>query len=431
MAKLHPAPVPAQPLAGHLTTICGNRCGMLASAITMMSASFLVLLLYKTETFWVFFLLSSLQGGGFALFNFNIMDISTSSIETRHRGKVLASAGGVYRLGGALGPLALSLAADNLSMDTALVFQGCVVFLALVIQQIAWGKLPDPIGKQRYCTTVGLPRSNRDDSGEELEILGGGAGAGAGGGGRGGRGGTITTPSTTTTKTTTEDGDDDDDDEGDCVVGLGGEEEPGREGGVIKAHLAILRDNGRTLFSVGLFSLFLQLVRSARNVLLPLTAAELGCSVSQLGAITSVSFACGVVTFPLSGIIMDKYGRRTNASLALLLFGIAFFLLGFAEDFLFLFIVGIIAGLGNGMSSGLVMTLGSDVAPREAAKRSRFIGMYRILSDSGSILGPLISAAVLGLAGVVAASYTMLSIAVAAFAYVRLGLQETATTKRH
>jgi MFS family permease len=48
-------------------------------------------------------------------------------------------------------------------------------------------------------------------------------------------------------------------------------------------------------------------------------------------------------------------------------------------------------GLGNGMSSGILMTLGSDVAPREG--RAHFLGMWRVLQDSGGALGPLIASA--------------------------------------
>ena len=47
-------------------------------------------------------------------------------------------------------------------------------------------------------------------------------------------------------------------------------------------------------------------------------------------------------------------------------------------------------GLGNGIGSGLLMTLGADVAP--PAARSQFLGAWRLLQDSGVAAGPLVVA---------------------------------------
>lgn len=47
----------------------------------------------------------------------------------------------------------------------------------------------------------------------------------------------------------------------------------------------------------------------------------------------------------------------------------------------------LLLGIGNGMGSGVVMTLGADVAP--AADRAAFLGAWRLLYDAGSAAGPL------------------------------------------
>ena len=44
--------------------------------------------------------------------------------------------------------------------------------------------------------------------------------------------------------------------------------------------------------------------------------------------------------------------------------------------------VGVLMGIGNGASSGLVMTLGADLAP--PADRARFLGIWRLLADAGA-----------------------------------------------
>ena len=49
-------------------------------------------------------------------------------------------------------------------------------------------------------------------------------------------------------------------------------------------------------------------------------------------------------------------------------------------------------GLGNGISAGVVMTLGADAAP--PADRAQFIGGWRLCNDLGSAAGPLVIGAV-------------------------------------
>jgi MFS family permease len=67
-------------------------------------------------------------------------------------------------------------------------------------------------------------------------------------------------------------------------------------------------------------------------------------------------------------------------------------------------VAAVVVGLGNGWGSGLLMTLGADIAPRRS--RAVFIGLWMVLGDVGSLVGPaLVSAVTLislsaGIAGV-------------------------------
>ncbi|HEX5857343.1 MAG TPA: MFS transporter, partial [Microbacterium sp.] len=47
-----------------------------------------------------------------------------------------------------------------------------------------------------------------------------------------------------------------------------------------------------------------------------------------------------------------------------------------------------ILGVGNGLSSGMLLTLGADVAPREDP--APFLGSWRTLTDAGGAITPLI-----------------------------------------
>lgn len=51
-----------------------------------------------------------------------------------------------------------------------------------------------------------------------------------------------------------------------------------------------------------------------------------------------------------------------------------------------------VLGAGNGMSNGLVMTLGADVSPRD--RRAEFLAAWRLTHDTGSSTGPLVVGAV-------------------------------------
>jgi MFS family permease len=46
-----------------------------------------------------------------------------------------------------------------------------------------------------------------------------------------------------------------------------------------------------------------------------------------------------------------------------------------------------VLGLGSGLGSGLVMTLGTDLAPQNPAERGYYLALFRIITDSGILLG--------------------------------------------
>jgi hypothetical protein len=54
-------------------------------------------------------------------------------------------------------------------------------------------------------------------------------------------------------------------------------------------------------------------------------------------------------------------------------------------------------GFGNGIGSGIVMTLAADTSP--AIGRPTFLGVWRELADGGAGIGPVILSAVTALAG--------------------------------
>ncbi|MDN5772088.1 MAG: MFS transporter, partial [Microlunatus sp.] len=90
--------------------------------------------------------------------------------------------------------------------------------------------------------------------------------------------------------------------------------------------------------------------------------------------------------FP-GGMIMDRYGRAFVAVPAMLTLGLGFVLLPLTHTPLAVGLLACLMGLGNGISAGVVLTLGADAAP--SVGRPQFLGGWRLCADLGHALGPL------------------------------------------
>ena len=97
--------------------------------------------------------------------------------------------------------------------------------------------------------------------------------------------------------------------------------------------------------------------------------------------------AIDMTMFPVAGYIMDNLGRRYAAISCLTILSLGIFLVPLTTDFSGLALAAMVAGLGNGLGSGINMTLGADFAPPH--ERGEFLGVWRLMGDSGSFAGPL------------------------------------------
>ncbi|GHD10273.1 MFS transporter [Zhihengliuella salsuginis] len=154
----------------------------------------------------------------------------------------------------------------------------------------------------------------------------------------------------------------------------------------------IARENVRTYATVGIGVFVLAAVRATRNVVLPLWSDQLGLDPAMAAIVYGVSGAVDVIVFYPAGKIMDRYGRIFSAVPCLLLLGVSLALLPLVDDLWALLWVGALMGFGNGLGTGIVMTLGADYAPAHA--RPQFLGIWRLLTDSGMMAGPVVLSAV-------------------------------------
>lgn len=175
--------------------------------------------------------------------------------------------------------------------------------------------------------------------------------------------------------------------------------------------------NRGVLSRLGLAAASLSAVRSARQVVLPLWGVSIGLDASSIALVVGVSGAIDFALFYASGQVMDRFGRLWAALPAMVLMGLGFLTLSLTHDadtkVLWFGMIAAVLGVGNGLSSGILLTLGADVAPQ--SEPAAFLGSWRTLTDAGGAVAPLlfsgiaaisslaIGAAVMGAIGVLGA----------------------------
>lgn len=157
---------------------------------------------------------------------------------------------------------------------------------------------------------------------------------------------------------------------------------------------------------LGLAAACLSGVRSARQVVLPLWGVSLGLDAQTIALVVGVSGAIDFALFYASGQVMDRFGRLWAAMPAMVLMGIGFLALSFTHDgdsaVLWFGMLAAVLGVGNGLSSGILLTLGADTAPKQ--EPAAFLGSWRTLTDAGGAVTPLIVSGVTAIASLSVAS---------------------------
>lgn len=141
-------------------------------------------------------------------------------------------------------------------------------------------------------------------------------------------------------------------------------------------------------------------LRASRSVILPLWAVSLGLPESTTALIIGLGGAMDFALFYASGQVMDRFGRLWSVVPSMLGMGIGLFVLAFTHDLQNAvgWFIGITAvtGLANGIGSGILMTLGADLAPKNDP--APFLGAFRFTGDAGTAAAPLLVALVVAVA---------------------------------
>jgi MFS family permease len=164
---------------------------------------------------------------------------------------------------------------------------------------------------------------------------------------------------------------------------------------------SVLVAHRQTLLTVGVAVIVIGASRSIRASLLPLWADGIGMSASTTSLIFAMAALIDVLFFYPGGWLMDRRGRAVVAVPVVLTVAIACFLLPLTSAAAGVAAVMALIAVGNGLGSGIVMTLGADSAPEVG--RAQFLGGWRLCGDIGNSGGPLLVSAVAAAAPLAAA----------------------------
>ncbi len=189
--------------------------------------------------------------------------------------------------------------------------------------------------------------------------------------------------------------------------------------GVIDA----LRHHWRLLLLAGVVPLLVMTVREGRFVVLPLISDDLGLSPTAVGAVVSVGTAADLLLFPVSGWVMDRFGRLFAIIPAFTLIAVGLVLLGLADDTAAVVVAGAVIGVGNGLSAGTMLTFGSDLAPADST--GPFLAGIAAMQDAGRVLGPLVVGVVGASAGLGMAAIALAAVMAVAVLWLVAVIGET------
>ena len=180
--------------------------------------------------------------------------------------------------------------------------------------------------------------------------------------------------------------------------------------------LAALRRHWRILAKAGPAAGLAVAVRQGRYVAVPLIAAELGLSPSATGGLVAVGTGADLLLFPVSGYLMDRFGRLYAIVPSFTLVTAGLVILAYSNTAVMVAVSGAVMGIGNGMGSGTMLTMASDLAPSEA--RGQVLSGLAVLQDTGSLLGPVIVGVAADIAGVGASALVLAGVMVLAMSWI-------------
>jgi MFS family permease len=170
--------------------------------------------------------------------------------------------------------------------------------------------------------------------------------------------------------------------------------------GLVRAIL----DHRAVLARLGTGAALVGALRASRQVILPLWAVSIGVSDANTALIIGIAGGLDFALFYTTGQIMDRWGRMWTALPSMIGLGVGHLALALTHDLpaavTWFIAIAMVLGVANGFGSGLLMTVGADLADKDDP--APFLGAWRFTGDAGGAAAPL---AISGLTALVSLSF--------------------------
>jgi len=150
----------------------------------------------------------------------------------------------------------------------------------------------------------------------------------------------------------------------------------------------LIKENKDIIARGSIAIMSLQMVRKAKELLLPLWGINLGLSVDEIGYVIGASAALDMILFLPVGYIIDKHGRKWMSIPTCFILAFGLFLIPFTGNIWSFVAVSVLIGFGNGLGSGAMMVLGSDLAP--SGYSGEFLGIWKLIGDTSASSAPIL-----------------------------------------
>lgn len=155
--------------------------------------------------------------------------------------------------------------------------------------------------------------------------------------------------------------------------------------------------NRGTLARLGPLIMVMMAMRQGRNAVIPLWGVSLGVEASQIAFVVAMAALLDFVLFYPSGLVMDRRGRWWIVVPALALFAIGWLFLGATglagvSGTGWWVAAALLVGGANGVSSGVIATMGSDVV--DGRRPATFLAVWQLTSNVGGAATPFVVSAV-------------------------------------
>ena len=161
--------------------------------------------------------------------------------------------------------------------------------------------------------------------------------------------------------------------------------------------------NSREVLSrVGLGAALIGALRASRQVILPLWAVSIGVGDTNTAIIIGIAGAVDFALFYPGGQVMDRFGRLWGAVPSMVGLGVGHVVLALTHDVAgnvgWFIVAAMVLAASNGLGSGILMTLGADLADR--SNPAPFLGAWRFTGNLGGAGAPLLVAGVTAVASI-------------------------------